>query len=169
MAITSITKSPPWENYRAKLKAFFASDNEVTVGEFEGEDQKTVTITVKNHSKADALRDLLKSSVQFGNITVNVNVEYDDDVSLEKKFQYAFTGNKYYCDFHRQNNVGPESMWSANYVLFKPLAVQYYDDNLASYYGLESKLPEDVARDILNPVDGVYYCSSPAGDLACPF
>ena len=161
MAITSATMSPPWETYQKKLAAFFATDPEVTVNQIEetAEGTQFIRVIVKNHGKADALKDLIRTPVSFGSVSLDIYVEYDPNLSLEEKLRNAFRGNMYFGDIIRKRDEGALT-WDATYVMFAPVALQFFDDNLGHPNGKTTKLVEDTARETMNELPGVFYCSA---------
>jgi len=52
------------------------------------------------------------------------------------------------------------------YVLFKNKVVQYFIDNIGDYNGMKSTLYEDIARDIFEDVDGVFFCTALPDNLS---
>ena len=45
------------------------------------------------------------------------------------------------------------------YVIFKPEVIQYFTDSLNDAHGLCSTLMQDMADEIFEWIDGVYYCT----------
>lgn len=66
--------SPPWVTYYKELNKFFEGDPEVKVIYDDIEDEIVIKILVDNTDKADALSMILKPSVDFGNVHVNIDV-----------------------------------------------------------------------------------------------
>lgn len=159
---SQVKLSPPWISFYTKLEMLFREDEEVTVDFEDGEDRK-IKIFVDNVSKAEALEKLLPKQKTFGNITVNIIVIPSNTAdSQENLFRRAFEGNK---SVNRIESVVPP--YSSNpftYILFKKEVVQYWDDNMADFYGYQSTLYQDIAKEVFGknedlPLDGIYFCT----------
>ena len=80
----------------------------------------------------------------------------EEELSYVELFRRAFKGNGAVEEII--SDVGLLKGW--NYVVFKPEIVQFYDDNLASYYGVKTTLYEDIAREIFDQNSGnVFFCT----------
>lgn len=146
--------SAPWHIYRSKLAALFELDEAVNVGPVvNSENGPTVTLKVSNHVKAAALKKTLKSSVEFGNVTLNIVLEdtAEDETEVEVlKAAFAYNrlvrGVETFTDQTGTNHC---------YLIMEPDVLQFYADNLADYRGNISLLAEDAARDVLELTDAV--------------
>lgn len=139
--------SAPWYEHCHELDALFAYDEDVTVGEFD-EDTKTVKLFVKGIDKANALAAIVKPTVEFGNDTLNVIVVPDNDgtPTVEDQLRNAFSGNPLFSGTCLLELYGG----TVTYAVFEPTVVQYWNDNIGSCFGFETKTVEDVARDVLD-------------------
>ena len=145
--------SPPWVEYIQKLTCLFGSDPEI---EFDfDEENYTVKMYVNNNVKAEALIQLLNPDIEFGNVTLHVQVipNNEDEVSEVQLFRRAFDGNPV---LSYVKTVGDKSLGFRNYAVFKKEVVQYWADNLQDIYGNKSTLYENIARDVLNCSDMFY-------------
>ena len=160
--------SPPWDTYYQELNAMFKDDSEVHV--VMDDDEYEVKLYVDSGDKAEALRQLLPETKEFGGVTLKVTVvpanaqkEYrlthnkNHPEYTELMFRAAFDGNSALSDVVTVQGVFG---FSACYVIFKKNVVQYYNDNMSDINGLCSTLYENIARDIFKPDIGAFYCTS---------
>lgn len=139
--------SAPWYEHCHKLAALFDGDDDVTVGEYD-DDSKTVKVYVRGNDKADALAKIIRTPVELGNVTINVEVVPDNDVepTVEDIVHTALNGNPLFLGTVVEELYGG----NATYVVFEPSVIQYWNDNIGSYFGFETKTAEDVAKDVLD-------------------
>lgn len=160
--------SPPWDTYYQELNAMFKNDPTVHV--VMDDDECEVKLYVDSGDKAEALRQLLPETKEFGGVTLKVTVvpanassqtryvyNKDCDGYMERVFRKAFDDNSALDDVVTVRGVFG---FSACYVIFKKEVVQYYNDNMSDINGLCSTLYEYVARDIFKPDLGAFYCTS---------
>lgn len=78
-----------------KVKAFFAYDDDVTVGDLEDLDGKEylLTITVADPTKAYALQKIIQPDTEFGNIHVFTKVNLEGVERPEEILRAAFKGH----------------------------------------------------------------------------
>ena len=141
--------SPPWYTYINKLQALFDGDPLIAFNL--DMSIPSVTLSTSNGDKAAALLQLLPSEVNFGNVTLKINVDGPISnrafVSNKELFETAFSRNPAfaYC-------VAPveEGYWYADitYVVFKNCVVQFFNDNLNDCHGIISTLYQDIAAEI---------------------
>lgn len=160
--------SPPWDTYYQELNAMFKNDTSVNV--VMDDDACEVKLYVDSGDKAEALRQLLPETKEFGGVTLKVTVvpanaplqtryvyNKDFDEYMERMFLKAFEDNSALDDVVTVCGVFG---FSACYVIFKKEVVQYYNDNMSDINGLCSTLYENIARDIFKPDLGAFYCTS---------
>lgn len=146
--------SAPWYIYQRKLAALFEYDDSVTVGPVVGDEgDLSVTLKVSSHAKAAALKKVLKSLIDFGNISLEIVIE---DMAVEgdeaNTLRDAFANNRLvYGVETRTDATGTEH----HYLVMEPDVIQIYADNLADYRGNISALAEEVAREALELNDAV--------------
>lgn len=140
-------QSAPWIGHCRKMQAFFAGDEDVYVGTFDPTDN-SVKVYVRGSDKAEAIGGFLKSEVEFGGVKLRVNVVPDNDAAptTEEMLIRAFGGNPLFAG----TAVEEEHGGIVTYAVFEPEAVQYWNDNIGSCYGVETYTAEDVARDIFD-------------------
>lgn len=162
MAIVNL--SAQWYTYYQKVKALFAEDPEVSVM-YDDKDRK-LRLYVDNESKAKALEQLMPSTVDFGNGSINVCVIPGNPVLNESEgyslLETALRGND------AVNYIKTVSMYGGvfTYVVFRKEVVQYFNDDLTDIEGKCSTLYEDLAREVLSRAcrsnreySGVFFCT----------
>lgn len=161
---TKYTLSPPWIKYYHEIEAFFAEDPDVKVVYYPEEQE--VCLYVEGQEKADALTNLLPSEKDFGNVVLHVmvipankNCNCKDLRATVLDIADAFEGNNAVEFCKAVQGIYSNPMY---YIVFKKKVVQYFTDDLGDYYGVRSTLYQDIAEEIFEPVEGVYYCTSTA-------
>lgn len=153
---SSIGLASPWVSYVHKVKALFDPDPEITI-KFD-ENELILSLFVEDAIKADALMQLLPSTKEFGNVTLQINVIPANGIyTTADLFAKAFHNNPILSQM-----IDTPSIFSnpVSYMLFRNEVVQYYNDNLNDYYGFESTLYEDLARDVFEGKhSGVFFCT----------
>lgn len=153
---TTVGLAAPWTIFVRKLEAMFGQDSEIHIDY--DEDEIEVNVRVDNPTKASALEEILPDAVDFGNVTLYINV-IPANISYTKAdlFRMAFAGNPVFSSLE---GVDDPTAFNANYCIFKNEVVQIPADNLSSYYGVESTLYEDIAEEIFEGEhDGIYFCT----------
>ena len=151
----NVKLSPPWYTFYHKINAMFGSDPEITI-KFD-EDTMILKLFVDNQAKADALTKVLPTEKDFGNVKLNIEVIPSDKVnSVKQLYKTIFSDNPV---FNQVIEVTDPSMPQASYVVFNPLIVQFYNDNLADAYRNETTLLQEIAKDIFIQQTGIYYCT----------
>lgn len=147
--------SPPWWEYYHKLYALFGQDPEIHMN-FE-DDDKVIKMYVDNPAKAEGLAKIIPSEMDFGNVKVTINVIPSDKAeSMEQVYKTIFNGNPVFSDAVEVDEPGLPHMC---YIVFKPEIVQFYDDNLCDLNGNMTTLHQDIAGDVLNVENNVYFCT----------
>lgn len=151
--------SPPWITYYKKVAELFKRDDEV-IPVYDDEAKK-LTLNVKNYEKAQAIRKLIPSKVEFGNVTVIVDVKYNEDgKNIEDTFKAAFKNNpafRYTFTFETSSNP-------IVYAIFEKSVVQYWNDDMSDPHGITSTLYETIAKDVLEAPGVIYSTESNASD-----
>ena len=150
--------SPPWDEYYRKVNAMFSQDPEVHV--LYDEEDYILKLFVDTDDKAAALKTLLPSTVNFGNINLTVEIipanGFGRVTGVRDAIKAAFAGNPVVNDIITTSGVGS---FNATYVIFAKKVVQYFNDDLTDVHGFRSTLYEDIAREIFEQESGVYYCT----------
>ena len=142
-----IAISSPWITAVKKINALFAGDSDLDV--IYDDDTKTIRIESINSYKITALQRILKPTLVFGNITLNIKclVKDGNDTSVTSDFKTAFAGNPHIVDVIET----PTPMSDAEtYVIFKKEVLQFFNDDISDYYGNWNGLSEDIMRDLCN-------------------
>lgn len=145
--------SAPWLTHARKLWSLFRNDPDVRV---EYDDEATlVRLYVENGAKADALARLLPTAKQFGNVTLGIEVvPANDDVTKIELFRRAFEGNPAVAEVASQ--PGPFGI-PDDRVSFKAEIVQFFNDDISSAQGLYTGTYEQIAKDVFESYEGVYF------------
>lgn len=158
----------PWCRFNKKVKALFAGDPDIEVGDIyraQSDDGSHLVfdLLVRNHEKFIALDKVAPASVEFGNVTLDISVQdvandLDDD-HLAKLFAIIFDGNPLVKDVKEVCDV---TGTTHGYVRFKPEVIQFFDDDLSDYNGNWSGLAQDIAKELFYLSPGIHFCTAPA-------
>lgn len=154
--MSKVGLSSPWVNFYRELEALFAKDPEVKV--IYDEEKNDVKLYVDNLAKADALAQLLPIERTFGNITVTITVipANKETTSKIQLFRTAFEGNGAFCYTATAEGVFTNPI---SYVVFENEVVQYFNDDLSDAHGVRSTLYQDIAKEIFENHEGIYFCT----------
>ena len=148
--------STPWVQYVNVLKALFEKDPDIKF--IYDNDKLSLKIIVVGTDKADALDALLPHEKAFGNVVLNITVV---PANIEKTrstlILQALKGNPVFD--YSETIQGPMSN-PMTYVVFKKEVVQYYNDNLGDIHGIRSTLYQDLANEIFEDHEGVFFCTN---------
>lgn len=170
-----VNLSAPWIEHYRKLQVMFKHDECVSVV-YDAANMKC-DLYVDGEDKANALLNLLKPVVEFGNIALSVIVHPSNaltEMNVPRRRLYApsyYATSRTYDEIHYRAfecNTAMNSVEYAygpggevfTYVIFANEVVQYFADDASDYFGLKSTLYEDIARDIFIEEPGVYYCTN---------
>jgi len=149
--------SPPWITLYREIQAMFKNDSQVKV--VFNNDDDSINVYVDDDDKADAIGQILIDEKDFGNVNVKVNVvpanNGEDGSSNLPLFQRAFKDNNA-LSFTTEDQKG---MFAMSYVVFAPVIVQFFNDDLTDVHGLASMLYADIARDIFKDDLNVNFCT----------
>ena len=154
----AIKLSPPWDIWYKKVQALFEYDSEVHV--IFDQDKPELTLYVDDDEKAEALSSLLPEVKEFGNVKLPVIIVPANKATLEEcessnVYEAAFKGNGAIAAIKEVDFFGR----TLTYIIFRKKIVQYYTDNLSDYFGNCSTLYQDIAKDVFEPDDGVFFCT----------
>ena len=149
-------KLSPWETYYNEINAMFKWDKDVQV--VFNEAARQIVIYVENDAKASALAELLPKKKEFGTVELEIEVvPADEFITAENIYDMAFRGNPAVADI-----ITTTGVFKATYIVFKCEVVQYFDDNIGDIFGNCSTLYQDIAKNIFNQKEGVFYCTDRA-------
>ena len=163
--MAKIKLSAPWNTYYEQVKALFGDDSEIHI--VFDEEKKDLKLYVDTFTKADALQNLFPTEKEWGGVTMTITVippnkestfkiVRNREMTSKEIIEYAFCDNPHFgecidVDF---------PLWSGFvYAMFKNEVIQYYTDDLGDPNGMTSTLAQNIAKEIFEPVDGVYYCT----------
>ena len=154
--------SPPWIRLYKEIDALFSGDDDILV--VYDDENIEVKLYVQDLNKADALASVLPATREFGGAKLRITViPPNEDMRTtipslnneESVFRTIFA-----------NNANVNSTRTINtpfgvitYVVFQKEVVQYFEDNLSSYYGICSTLYESIARDVFVETNNVFFCT----------
>ncbi|RIW32033.1 hypothetical protein D3H55_14250 [Bacillus salacetis] len=170
----SVGLAPPWVTYFNELKYTIGADPDVTVGPLIPVGAIYLAlVTVNDNQKAEALATLLKPTVEFGNITLNVlviNAEQEiveplpcplEAFAVAALVETALSGNPYF----EEVVVRPKTPGGTNavYPVFTPEVIQFFNDDISNlcqtFTGVAAKVFEDVMVETLCGVEILYSTS----------
>lgn len=140
--------SPPWITYYHYLDRIFAEDREVTV--LYDNDEHEIKLLVNGQDKADAIDRIIVHEVDFGNVKLKVTVVPSNDNSTAATIRKAFAGNGAVEAIIEGGDKALPFYDDRIFVLFAPEVVQFFNDNLADFYGLETTLYQTIAREVFD-------------------
>lgn len=153
--------SAPWVSYYHQIQAMFGPDPEIHI--IYDEDEQELELYVDDELKAEALSELLPTEKTWGETTLKITIYPANE--LEGKFRqihpkllytYAFEGNSNYGYCIHIDTIFANGI---TYIVFTNKVIQYYNDNLGDVHGLTSVLAQDLAKELFNTPEGVYYCT----------
>ena len=145
----------PWVQHVNKMKAMFANDPEVKVS-YDNDDCE-VKLYVDNAIKADALRRLLPTEKTFGTVTLKITIiPANESQSLSMVYRNALNGNEAFNFIQTVEGIMSNPI---TYVVFAKDVVQFYNDNLGDIYGNTTTLYQEIAKDIFEKDEGIFFCT----------
>lgn len=147
--------APPWIEYVNELTALFAKDPAIKVVYDNNENE--VKLYVDGQAKADALTQLLPASKEFGNVTLNITIVPANKLkSTVDLYRAAFEGNEAFVESWTAQGIFTNPI---TYIIFKKEVVQFYNDNLADAHGNKNTLYQEIAKDVFENKNGIYFCT----------
>lgn len=162
-----LSLSSPWVSFYHEVSTFFEKDPDVRV--VYDEDENILNLYVDNASKAAALTELLPVEKAFGGVTMRINVIPANRVNAAKVasfkanneplglvYEAALDGNEHLADIVHITGIFNNPM---TYVIFKKEVVQYFNDSLGDFNGVCSTLMQNIANEIFEKREGIYFCT----------
>ena len=160
--MAKINLSSPWVTFYREIDAMFKGDKEITT--VYDEENRHISLYVANANKADALTQLLPPEVTFGNVTLKISViPSNSETSLATLFQRAFEKNPAFVGVKTLKDVFSNDI---TYVIFGNKVVQFFNDDLSDINGNCSTLYQEIAKEIFQREDGVFYCTDTKEDYS---
>lgn len=154
----------PWFEYYHKMKALFGEDPDINIV-FDDELME-LKFYVGSPLKAEVLEKFICPVVKWGDVVLNNiiipgNREYykyvtGEEMPVHEMLYYLFSGNPHFADILYIDTIFSNGI---TYVMFKKEVIQYYTDDLGDPHGITSILMEDLAKELLNSQEGVFYCT----------
>lgn len=154
--MAKIAMSPPWIAYYHEIEAFFKEDPDVHV--LFDEDACEIKLFVDDAAKGAALDQLLVHEKSFGEITLLVTVIPANGVKTIREDLYgaALKDNPALSYIRTVGGIFSNPL---TYVVFANKVVQYWTDNLGDINGLRSTLYQEIAKDIFDEKETVFFCT----------
>lgn len=151
--MSKVTLSTPWVSFARKIYCLFGRDPEINVVYID--DGPEVKLYVDNAVKAEALANKLPTEKDFGGTILKITVipSNKEDMPVDI-FRKIFTGNPILKDIIVDND---QAAFAFAHVLFEKKVVQYFDDCLNDPNNLKTTLYEDLARDVFEDTNGVFF------------
>ena len=154
--------SPPWITFINKLEALFDGDPQIAFNVNFESASPSVVLACNNGDKVTALQQILPGEVQFGKVTLKVEVDGTPSnrafANKKELFETAFEKNPAFAYAVSPADEGM-SWFAMTYVVFKNCVVQFFNDNLNDCHGVISTLYQDIADEVLTgeATQGVYF------------
>lgn len=152
---TGVGLTPPWISHARKIYALFAKDPDIDI--VYDPDEPEIKLYVAKTAKAEAIASILPVEEEFGNIKLKITVVMPNEVVSTDVLTAAFDGNPILSEIVSIDGATKPPMC---YVVFSNEVVQYFNDDLSDANGVQSTLYEDIASDVLEPKEGVFYCTA---------
>ena len=151
----SVYASSPWISFARKLYVLFEQDPDIQLV-YEDADDPEVKMYVNNAIKADALGKKLPTSVEFGNVSLKITViPSNDEENPVDIFKNIFTGNPIFKGIISTDTSSRTPGF--NHVILENKVVQFFDDQLNDPNKVESTLYEDIAREVFEAENGIFF------------
>ena len=148
ISVSKVNYNRPDVNYANRLKAIFIDDSEIVIDiDAEKESNCYMTFTVTNPVKAAALRKIIKPEYDIGNLKLFVDIKDAESEVDGTTIINAFTGNPH-CNEYR-TVVNPITGQEYHLCIFNKEVIQFPNDNGGSLHGYETRVMEDLAREVL--------------------
>lgn len=147
--------SPPWITHYRKIEALFEQDPEIKISY--NEEKNELKLFVEDAAKAAALQKLLPPIKHFGNVDFKINIVPANKLtSASSLLCTAFAGNPVLKDIIDTQSV----LGNFTYAVFDKKVVQFFDDRLDDVNGNYTTLYQDIAKDVLELTDQVFFCTA---------
>lgn len=155
-----VNMSSPRVLFVAKLKKFFEEETDIHINYDPIANPSTVDIRVDDPIKYDTLSKLLDDKIDFGNVSLNINVipaNFDkvDRVALFK----TLLQNMSIVEAVDEVTIEGSSN-SFIYASFRNQVVKYWSDNLGNPHGNSFTLYETLANEIFQNHDGILFTTA---------
>ena len=160
MARINITA--PWIEYYHKVNELFHYDSDIYV--IYDEENQNLKLYAATDDKFQALDTFFPKTMNFGNVILNITVippngftgEVKNDISQREMIKNLFRNNNAVSFIYESKGT---FIFHAMYVVFAPIVVQYYADDLSTFHGYHSMLYQDIAKELISVESGIYFCT----------
>lgn len=154
--------SPPWDGYMSMLASFFKGDDRVRVGYCK---DGVGTIEVFDAKMYDALNQVLRTKVRFGNVQLKIDVVLAIDAKLPNAvnmtdlaaLKVVLSKNPAFSKLKSQK----DGAFDFVFCIFKPVVLQWYNDNLGNPWKLSTSTFEEQADFVFKTELGVQFTTEP--------
>lgn len=122
-----------------------------------------IDVCVGRPKTAVALAQVLLTDYDFGGIKVTIRVldraepiilsaissEGKNATAIQEMLVEALRDNRYYVTTLKPQEQPPLIPWGEIVIVFKPEVIQFWNDNLADYYGYNHYVAQDVFAEVL--------------------
>lgn len=152
--MNKIKMSPPWIGYVNKVKKLFEKDPAIRVEYNEG--AMNLCIYVDDSDKYEALSNLLPEEKIFGGVALAITII---PANTKQNKDYRYYLKKLFRDNNAVDKIRDITVSSnpMTFIVFEKEVVQYWNDNLGDINGITSTLMEQIARDVFEDADGVFF------------
>lgn len=161
MTTMRLKLAPPWVTFVNEVKALFDEDPQIIVAY--DNDAVEVKLYVNDAKKAEAIQLLLPENKNYGNVDLKITIfpanigNYDfSKYTFGQIFDTAFDGNPVYSFSRDIDSVFTNVL---TYVVFTNKVVQFFNDNLNDIYGNMTTLYQEIASDVFEAGESVFYCT----------
>ena len=154
--MATLKLSSPWVLFYREIEALFSEDPSVHV--LYDADKNETKIYVENSAKAEALTKLLPDKKVYGNVTMKITVVPGNfgSSTLADTYDIAFDGNAAVAYTKTVQGILTNPI---HYIVFHKKVVQFFTDDLGDIHGIRSCLYQDLANEIFEKKDGVFFCT----------
>ena len=162
--MAKLNLSAPWVTYYRETEELFRNDPTIRV--LFDEEEPELKLYVNDQDKYEALTFLMPEKMEFANVTMPITIvpaNLPDTAHCNKEKTPAehimalFFDNEALVDIAVVHGIFANDLV---YVIFKKEVVQYFNDNLGDYNGVCSTLYQEIAKNVLKPQPGIFFCTS---------
>ena len=160
--MAKLNLSAPWVTYYRETEELFRNDPTIRV--LFDDEEPELKLYVNDEDKYEALTFLMPEKMEFASVTMPINIipaNLPDTMPKEKTpaehMMALFFDNEALVDIAVVRGIFANDLV---YVIFKKEVVQYFNDNLGDYNGVCSTLYQDIAKNVLKPQPGIFFCTS---------
>lgn len=138
-----------------KIGAIFKDDPDITISYIDAIEKRgkeptpgRLVMKIDNMSKAAAIRHLLPEQYDLGSMKLNIDITDTSKDINANIIKAAFNGNPHFKEY--RDIVNPFTQYTYHVCIFEKEVIQFENDNGGSLHGFESRIMEDLCREVLN-------------------